>query len=292
MRQVQQQKNRMRGRGRKMPNHTNRSFESNGPDVKIRGNAAHIAEKYASLARDAFSSGDPVLGENYLQHAEHYNRIVAATQPQRSEENGAQSGHYGRGPQPEFQGYQDGEEGGDDQPAQPAEFPGGDAEPQEGREPGEGAAYQGGQPQGGQSQGGQSQGGQGQEGGDYQSRHHRNRRRFRPGEGGQRDANYRDHQNRDNNPRDNTQRDRQFRDQRGQDGGNGESQVREQGRREEHRRDESRRDFQREGQPQANGNGGEAAKSQVSSDASMLPQSLFGGSFGAAKPGAADRDDE
>ena len=43
---------------------------------------AQIAEKYMSLARDALSSGDPVLAENYMQHAEHYNRIIAAAQAQ------------------------------------------------------------------------------------------------------------------------------------------------------------------------------------------------------------------
>jgi len=42
----------------------------------------HIAEKYASLARDAMSSGDSVAAENYLQHAEHYNRIILAAQAQ------------------------------------------------------------------------------------------------------------------------------------------------------------------------------------------------------------------
>jgi hypothetical protein len=46
--------------------------------VKIRGTPAHIAEKYISLAREALSSGDPVLAENYLQHAEHYNRTIMA----------------------------------------------------------------------------------------------------------------------------------------------------------------------------------------------------------------------
>lgn len=77
-----QQKQRMRGRGgRKMPNPHSRVYESNGPDVKVRGTAAHIAEKYLNLARDAQSSGDPVAGENYMQHAEHYLRIIAATQP-------------------------------------------------------------------------------------------------------------------------------------------------------------------------------------------------------------------
>ncbi|MCB1414942.1 MAG: DUF4167 domain-containing protein [Nitratireductor sp.] len=86
MRQQQSNKNRMRGRGRNKPsNSLNRNYESNGPDVKIRGNAAHIAEKYTALARDAQSSGDSVIAENYLQHAEHYNRIVLAAQAQRDE---------------------------------------------------------------------------------------------------------------------------------------------------------------------------------------------------------------
>ncbi|MFC4725221.1 DUF4167 domain-containing protein [Glycocaulis abyssi] len=77
---------RQRGRGRK-PSHNqgNRNFESNGPDVKIRGNAAHIYEKYLQLARDASSSGDRVMAENYYQHAEHYFRIVQLTQPRREE---------------------------------------------------------------------------------------------------------------------------------------------------------------------------------------------------------------
>jgi hypothetical protein len=57
-----------------------RNYESSGPDVKIRGTAMHIAEKYSSLARDAMSSGDTVAAENYLQHAEHYNRIILAAQ--------------------------------------------------------------------------------------------------------------------------------------------------------------------------------------------------------------------
>src|SRR4051794_2803082 len=83
----QQQNRRMRGRNnnnnnRKGPNPLTRSYESNGPDVKIRGSAQQIAEKYATLARDAMSAGDRVVAENYLQHAEHYNRIIAAAQAQ------------------------------------------------------------------------------------------------------------------------------------------------------------------------------------------------------------------
>lgn len=73
----------MRGRNRnKGPNPLTRSYESNGPDVKIRGTAQHIADKYSQLARDAQASGDPVAAENYLQHAEHYLRIIAAAQEQ------------------------------------------------------------------------------------------------------------------------------------------------------------------------------------------------------------------
>ncbi len=93
-----QQKNRGRGRGsnnnggggggggnnfnRKGGNPLSRTYDSSGPDIKIRGTAQHIAEKYATLARDAQSSGDRVMAENYLQHAEHYNRIIAAAQAQ------------------------------------------------------------------------------------------------------------------------------------------------------------------------------------------------------------------
>jgi hypothetical protein len=80
----QNNKNRSRGRnnngGRKHGNPLSRNYESNGPDVKVRGNAAHVAEKYLQLARDAQSSGDSVMAENYLQHAEHYFRIISAAQ--------------------------------------------------------------------------------------------------------------------------------------------------------------------------------------------------------------------
>jgi hypothetical protein len=82
----QSNKNRSRGRnnngGRKHLNPLSRNYESNGPDGKVRGNAAHVAEKYLQLARDAQSSGDSVMAENFLQHAEHYFRIVAAAQGQ------------------------------------------------------------------------------------------------------------------------------------------------------------------------------------------------------------------
>jgi hypothetical protein len=76
------QNKRMRGRNRKSSNPLTRVYESNGPDVKIRGTASHVAEKYVQLARDAQSSGDPVGAENYFQHAEHYFRLIALAQEQ------------------------------------------------------------------------------------------------------------------------------------------------------------------------------------------------------------------
>jgi hypothetical protein len=91
---------RSRGRGRRPQNNHNRSFDSTGPDVKIRGTAAHVYEKYLQLARDASSSGDRVMAENYLQHAEHYYRILMASQAHQQQNpqfnaNGANGGGGG-----------------------------------------------------------------------------------------------------------------------------------------------------------------------------------------------------
>ncbi len=91
-------------------------YESNGPDVKIRGTASHVAEKYLQLARDAQSSGDPVAAENYYQHAEHYFRLIAAAQEQFRQSQPSyqqrQSGEI-RGNMPD-DGFDDGE---DEQPS-------------------------------------------------------------------------------------------------------------------------------------------------------------------------------
>ena len=84
---------RQRGRGRKPSNPGNRSLESNGPDVKIRGTAAQIYEKYAQYARDAHTAGDRIKAENYLQHAEHYYRIMAANMPKDRPVGDDQQGH-------------------------------------------------------------------------------------------------------------------------------------------------------------------------------------------------------
>jgi Domain of unknown function (DUF4167) len=80
---------RSRSRGRRpQSNNLNRTFDSTGPEIKIRGSASHVYEKYLQLARDANAAGDRVAAENYLQHAEHYWRIMAASQPQQNYQAG------------------------------------------------------------------------------------------------------------------------------------------------------------------------------------------------------------
>ena len=98
----------------------NRTYDSNGPEIKVRGTASHVYEKYLQLARDANTQGDRVMAESYLQHAEHYFRIMAAIQaqqalnaqnnPQPQQQNGQPNGNGqyrqpgGSGDQPYVQG--------------------------------------------------------------------------------------------------------------------------------------------------------------------------------------------
>ena len=85
-------------------NPLSRIYESNGPDVKVRGTAQTVAEKYLQLGRDALSAGDIVMAESYHQYAEHYLRLVAAAQA------------YQQQTQPQFRrpGEDDDDEDGDD----------------------------------------------------------------------------------------------------------------------------------------------------------------------------------
>ena len=66
------------GGGGPRPPHRSQTFDSNGPNVKIRGNAYQVYERYLGLAREAQSSGDRVAAENFFQHAEHYFRVMNA----------------------------------------------------------------------------------------------------------------------------------------------------------------------------------------------------------------------
>jgi hypothetical protein len=151
---VRQGQQNRRGRGRnnnRKGGHHNplsRSFESNGPAERIRGTPAHIAEKYLSLARDAQSSGDTVLEQNYLQHAEHYNRIIMAyrdqfNQPGEGGMNGGGQRMRVPGDMSEaFEDAGDDDMGGDDGfpqpfvPVQPGHQP--QPRPHEARQPGGG----------------------------------------------------------------------------------------------------------------------------------------------------------
>ena len=93
---------RSRGNGKRHPSpRGGQSIESNGPEVKVRGTAQQVQEKYLALARDAFSSGDRIAAEGFFQFAEHYHRI------HRAEHGGG--GHNDRrphrvppAPQPDF----------------------------------------------------------------------------------------------------------------------------------------------------------------------------------------------
>ena len=123
----------MRGRNRNRGhNPLTRVYESNGPDVKVRGTAHHIAEKYVQLARDAQSSGDPVTAEGYLQYAEHYFRLIAAAQAQFAQQNPHQPQQpYQR---PDMEGgedYEESESGGDEAGGNP------NAQPYAGGAPGQ-----------------------------------------------------------------------------------------------------------------------------------------------------------
>jgi hypothetical protein len=115
---------RQRGRGRRpggggggqhhQGSHPNRTVESSGPEVKVRGPAAHIYERYLQLSRDAASAGDRVLSENYAQHADHYFRLVRSMQPAM--------------PPPQPQSFSEAEFDGEDAAVGTAELNGGEAQ--------------------------------------------------------------------------------------------------------------------------------------------------------------------
>ncbi|MFQ8430562.1 DUF4167 domain-containing protein [Amaricoccus sp. W119] len=91
---------------RPMGNIVNRVFESAGPDGKVRGTPQQIIDKYQALARDAQVAGDRVAAENYLQHSEHYSRLLGEAQRQQNEQRFGQDQR------------EDASRGGDDQPAE------------------------------------------------------------------------------------------------------------------------------------------------------------------------------
>lgn len=96
------------------------TYDSNGPDVRIRGNAWQVHEKYLALARDASASGDRITAENYLQHAEHYFRIISQIQEAENRQRGTQhnvngngNGHVGNGADGGDEAPEDGDDEGE-----------------------------------------------------------------------------------------------------------------------------------------------------------------------------------
>ncbi len=97
----------------------NHVFDSNGPDMRLRGTAQQLFEKYLQLGRDATSSGDRVMAEGYFQHAEHYFRILNAMNQAQQQREGGQHGHQRR-----YQPNSEQQDGGDGNTAEPAEMNG------------------------------------------------------------------------------------------------------------------------------------------------------------------------
>ncbi|MBV8913978.1 MAG: DUF4167 domain-containing protein [Acetobacteraceae bacterium] len=76
-----------------VPLNRNHVFDSNGPDLRVRGTAQQLFEKYLQLGRDATSGGDRVMAESYFQHAEHYFRILNAMNQAAAQQQAGQGGH-------------------------------------------------------------------------------------------------------------------------------------------------------------------------------------------------------
>ena len=100
--------------GGNIPLNRNHVFDSSGPDLRIRGTAQQLFEKYLQLGRDATGSGDRVMAESYFQYAEHYFRILnainQASQQQNPNQNAGQ-GHGGQGGG-QFEGQRQNGQGG------------------------------------------------------------------------------------------------------------------------------------------------------------------------------------
>jgi hypothetical protein len=119
-----------------VPLNRNHVFDSNGPEIRIRGTAQQLFEKYLQLGRDATSGGDRVTAEAFFQHAEHYFRILNAMNQAQQQGQGQQNGQGGQ-PHPQgnqqrrnyqqgegFQGNEDGQGDADDGDRAEARTPG------------------------------------------------------------------------------------------------------------------------------------------------------------------------
>ena len=98
------------------PPNRNQIFDSSGPDVRVRGNAHQVFDKYQALAREAAASGDRIMAEAYWQYADHYFRMIQASGgfAQRNNQGWGEGGEEGQTPQQQGQPQQ-----GGGQPNQP-----------------------------------------------------------------------------------------------------------------------------------------------------------------------------
>ncbi len=94
----------------------NHVFDSSGPDIRVRGTAQQLFEKYLQLGRDAASSGDRVMAEGYFQHAEHYFRIVNAINQAAQQNPQNYQAQQGQAPQQPQGGHQGGQYNGQRRP--------------------------------------------------------------------------------------------------------------------------------------------------------------------------------
>ena len=78
-----------------IPLNRNHVFDSNGPDIRVRGTAQQLFEKYLQLGRDATSGGDRVMAEGYFQHAEHYFRVLNLMNQAAAQQQGPGNAHQG-----------------------------------------------------------------------------------------------------------------------------------------------------------------------------------------------------
>jgi hypothetical protein len=203
--------------GGKPQQNANRAFDSNGPEnMKVRGHAQHVFEKYQQLARDAAGAGDRVLAENFLQHAEHYFRLLRTIQPNRPISEFIARDNFASGYDIDFE---------DESGAQALP----DEQPNDGQSEGEGSS------------------GEGQQGrGDYQARD--NQARDNQGRDNQGGGQYRDPQARDGQYRDGQNRDGQSRDGQARDGQNRDRWENRQGQGRNNRFDRPRDGQNRDGQ--------------------------------------------
>ena len=84
---------RSRGRGNGKRHPRSNQIDSHGPEVRVRGTAQQVFDKYLALARDATSSGDRIAAENMFQHAEHYSRVLSIAQENSENRDGGKNRH-------------------------------------------------------------------------------------------------------------------------------------------------------------------------------------------------------